>query len=296
MKTPSISTDALEGLEREVKRALETGDDTQLSVLGYGEISVVVALELGTERYACKRLPPMASRVAFEAFRALFDEYIERLEEAGTKVVPTELVGLEVPTGVVAYFVQPRVEADLLLPRWLGAASSDDALALFAQLLDRIEAVISTEVGLDAQLSNWVLQGGEPVCLDVGTPMLRTAAGADRLDLEMHLASLPWALRGAVRRFMAKEIFDTYFDARTAVLDLLGNMHKERLERLLPAFLDLANKRFEPALSAEEVQRYYRSDALMWEALLRLRRVDRWWQRSVRGRSYPFLLPGDVAR
>jgi hypothetical protein len=34
----------------------------------------------------------------------------------------------------------------------------------------------------------------------------------------------------------------------------------------------------------------------MWEILLRLRRADRWWQRTVRRRGYPFLLPGPVDR
>jgi hypothetical protein len=34
----------------------------------------------------------------------------------------------------------------------------------------------------------------------------------------------------------------------------------------------------------------------MWALLQILRRVDRSWQRGVRRRSYPFLLPGRIAR
>jgi hypothetical protein len=32
------------------------------------------------------------------------------------------------------------------------------------------------------------------------------------------------------------------------------------------------------------------------ELLQRLRRADRWWQRTVRRRPYPFLLPGRIDR
>jgi len=44
------------------------------------------------------------------------------------------------------------------------------------------------------------------------------------------------------------------------------------------------------------VRRYYRSDARLWELMLRLRRADRWWQRRIRRRTYPFLLPGHIER
>ncbi len=52
----------------------------------------------------------------------------------------------------------------------------------------------------------------------------------------------------------------------------------------------------EPPITSEEAERYYRDDARMWELLQRLRRADRWWQRTVRRRPYPFLLPGRIAR
>jgi hypothetical protein len=44
------------------------------------------------------------------------------------------------------------------------------------------------------------------------------------------------------------------------------------------------------------VRRYYRSDARLWGVLLRIRRLDRAWQRHVRRRSYPFLLPQRIER
>ena len=44
------------------------------------------------------------------------------------------------------------------------------------------------------------------------------------------------------------------------------------------------------------MRRVYASDARLWEVLLRLRRLDRAWQRRVRRREYPFLLPGRIDR
>ena len=55
-------------------------------------------------------------------------------------------------------------------------------------------------------------------------------------------------------------------------------------------------ERWTRLISEEEVRRYYRSDARLWEALLRLRRLDRAWCRHVRRRTYPFLLPAKVER
>ena len=60
--------------------------------------------------------------------------------------------------------------------------------------------------------------------------------------------------------------------------------------------LDAANDVVSPAVTEDEVRSYYRSDARLWEVMLRLRRADRWWQATVRRRPYPFLLPGPIAR
>jgi hypothetical protein len=60
--------------------------------------------------------------------------------------------------------------------------------------------------------------------------------------------------------------------------------------------IEMANHHVTPVIDRDEVVRWYRSDARTWEALLRLRRTDRWWQRHVRRRPYPFLLPGRIER
>jgi hypothetical protein len=49
-------------------------------------------------------------------------------------------------------------------------------------------------------------------------------------------------------------------------------------------------------MSVAEVHDYYRSDARLWSLLLRVRELDRAWQRRVRRRAYPFLLPRETKR
>ncbi len=296
----------LERAEARISRALSEGSSRGLEVLGYGEISSVIALETPAGRFALKRLPPFPDRVRFEAYHRLFDQYLEKLAGGGLKLLPSAMRSVAASGGrsprggqtgrVVAYCVQPIVDSAVLAPRVLASASDAEAQELFARILGTIRRAISPRLGLDGQLSNWVWVEGDWHYLDVTTPLLRDEVGRDRLDADLFLAMLPWALRGVVKRFLLSDITGSYFDSRRAVLDVLGNLLKERLERHLPAALEVANRHLERPLTASEVRAYYARDARMWALLLALRRLDRYWQLEVRRRGYPFLLPGKIER
>jgi hypothetical protein len=294
LRTPPLGE--LRALDDRIREALASGDESGLDILGYGEISTVVRLETGDGGYACKRMPPLPSRQRFEEYRALFERYVERLRQHGTEVVETAMVGLETDGAIAAYCVQPLLPADTLLPNWLRDATPEAALALFERVLERVRSTVGPELGLDGQLSNWAVVGDELRYLDLTTPMLRAPDGRELLDTEVHLASLPYLFRGVVRRFVVKDILDKYYQPRAVVLDALANLHKERLTELLPSFVEAASAVFSPPFSLAEAGRYYRSDARLWELLLRARRLDRAWQRRVRRRPYPFLLPGPIRR
>jgi hypothetical protein len=126
--------------------------------------------------------------------------------------------------------------------------------------------------------------------------MMRDEEGLEALDTELFLASLPWALRGLVRRLLLRSILDTYYRPREVLRDLLANLIKEGIADRLALGLEIVNQRISPAIDEGEVRRYYRDDARMWVFLQRLRRIDRGWQRRLRRRQYPFLLPGKVER
>lgn len=290
-----IDDHELAALEAEVARAFATGDASSLRVLGYGEISSVVAWPVAGGEVATKRLPPFRDEAQLAAYAACLDDYLAALDGAGIEPVATELQALPADAGLIAYLVQPILPADSLGPARFAAAGERDAVALFEQLLDAVFAFVADGRGLDGQLSNWVF-GDRLGYLDVSTPLLRDDAGAERLDQSLFMASLPWAVRPVVRRFLLREILDKYYQPRGVILDLLGNLYKERLDALIPILLPVANARLDRPIEPAKIESYYRGDARSWALLQRLRKIDRAWQRHIRRRPYPFLLPGPITR
>lgn len=290
MNGDPITDTELEVLEREVLTALTAGDASRLILLGEGEISLVLAG--GDDRsWACKRLPPFTDSEAAERYAATIERYLGALTERGIDVVHTTVRSVAGDAGrTVLYCVQP-----ILPPDVLGVAVARRDPELGGRLLERITDLVLGSVderfGLDAQLSNWALVDDRVVYLDVTTPLLRDREGATELDTDVFLASLPWLLRPAVRRFVVPGIIDRYHDPRVVVLDLAANLLRERLDHLVPVVVEASDGRVVPTLDDAEILRDRRLDMLTWGALQAVRRVDRAWQRRVRRRPYPFLLP-----
>lgn len=290
-----IGAAALRDLERSVERALHTGRVDGVAVLGRGEVSVVLGWPAEQPEWACKRLPPFADAVAAARYAATLERYVAELTARGVTVIDTEVECLGGGGGgVVLYCVQPVLSDDqLAVPRI--RHNPDEAPAILAGIVDAAMAV-DARVGLDAQLSNWAMVDGRLTCLDITTPMMRRNDGTSELDAEVFLASLPWALRPVVRRVVLPGILARYHEPRTVVLDLAANLVKERLDHLIPVVLELTAGRLQPPLTDAEVRRDYRGDARTWALLQSVRRADRSWQRRVRRRTYPFLLPEGIER
>ena len=74
--TPSpITDDELNALEHDVLAALAVADPSRLTLLGEGEISLVLAG--GEDRaWACKRLPPFGSADAAGRYAATIERYV----------------------------------------------------------------------------------------------------------------------------------------------------------------------------------------------------------------------------
>jgi hypothetical protein len=291
------STVDVDRLEQAVTRALTTFDPDVLHIVGYGEISCVVAWPDAGGPWACKRLPVFSSAARFDAYRAVFDDYLEALTGRGVTVVDSRLEPVGTTDGqVVAYCVQPMLDSDTLAPALLARADPAEGRRLLDTIIGCLADVVDPQLGIDGQLSNWAVDGSGVVYFDITTPLLRDEQGRERLDTELFLASLPAALRLAVRRFLLDGIFAPYYSPRRAALDLLGNLHKEGLGEWVAPGVELANERLDAGFTVSEVQRYYRRDARLWSMLQQLRRLDRQWQRHVRRRPYPFLLPGSIDR
>jgi hypothetical protein len=292
-----LSEDELQRLDAEVEAALDQADESRLRVLGGGEISLVLGWPPAEPAFACKRLPVFPTRDRFDAYRRTLVDYLDALRECGVDVVETELSPVERDDGTVAgYAVQPVLPAETLAAAVLGGGDPAAGHPMVDAIVETAFAVIGPRLGIDAQLSNWTWERGHLRYLDVTTPMIWAPDGSPRLDLDLLVRSLPAIARGPVRRFMAPRILDAYRRRRGVANDLLGNLIKERLDAWIPVFLESVNRRLDPPISKEDVRSYYRSDARLWEFLLRIRRLDRAWQRHVRRRPYPFLLPHRVRR
>jgi hypothetical protein len=282
-------------LEQTVEHALLRGDEGGLHVLGYGEITTVVAWPDADGPFACKRLP-LFTPERFAAYRPAFDDYLVALAERGVDVLRTDLVHQARDDGwIVAYCIQPVMPTPTLLPQVLrdAADNGDDSRirALLDELIAHVARVVDDRVGIDAQVSNWAVGDHGLVYLDVSTPFLRDADGHDRFDCDTYLESIPAVCRGLARRFVIPGVVQTYHSTRSIVLNLAGHLTKEGLDAWIPLTLELARARLGVDLSPAAARRHYRNDVRLWEFIQRLRRIDRAWQRHVRRRPYPFLLP-----
>jgi hypothetical protein len=275
----------LDDLDAAYRRALDAGDPDLLPVVGYGEISVAFAWPPEQPVVVAKGLSPFDSQARLARYRELLGEYIAVLADRGVEVVHSELLAV----GDRPYILQPL--AQCVASEALRAAGPADARRIFAAIVGAAVRAVDERVGLDCQVSNWAWADGRLWLLDVGTPMLRDARGRDRLDVRQLTAALPWAFREPVRRLVAPKLLDLYHDRRRALLDLAGNLHRERLQHLVSDFLAVANPVIDPPLTEAEVARFYRFNSLTWRALQWLRRADRAWQRRVRRRPYPLLMP-----
>lgn len=285
--------EALADLDRRTVRALQTGDVSGLDVIGYGEISTVLRLDTPDGSFVAKRLPPFPG-AALATYEAVFADYLTALERRGLTPAPSELEVIPGEAAMTVYCLQPLY--DTLLVDRLREAGPEETATLARRLVAAIAPVVSPRLALDGQVANWALDGDRLVYVDVTTPLIRDDRGRERADLGLFIASLPAAVRWVVRRFLLAEILSHYYDLRAVLVDLTANLIKEQLQPAIPAFLEASNEAVPEPITRGEVEKYYRSDALMWEVLQRLRRADRWWQRTVRRRTYPFLLPGRVER
>jgi len=286
--------DDLAALEQAVQTALRGAGTAGLDVLGYGEISCVVSWR----GFAYKRLPPFDARARAESYRACFDHYLGLLRARGVTAVESRFVLVDgAAGGCVAYCAQPVLARESILPAVLRRVSPSQGEAIFERILDHIESCLDGRTGLDAQVSNWTAdEAGQLRYLDLTTPLFRDDSGREALDTNLFVAALPRLVRGFVRGFLLGSILGKYYDRRLAVLDVLGSLYSERLERLIPSWLEHANRRLAEPLDERAVRRYHRADARTWALVQELAIFERFWTRTVHRQVYPVLLADRRAR
>jgi hypothetical protein len=281
----------VERLDAAVEEAIRTGAPRGLQVLGYGELTLVIGWPTEEPVVAVKRLPPFTDAGRLDAYAGLLERYIEILRERGVEVAHTEVRSHPGPRGTVrAYLVQPLMPREQHLNVILATAEDAHARELLESIVEHVHRCTDEAVGFDAQAANWWVDDGDLGYFDVSTPMLRDRDGRELLDVALFLSVYPGAVRPVLAR-IAPGVMAQYHDPRTVLLDFASNLHKEGLEHCIPSLLAAANPRLERPLAAADVSRYFRQDKLLWALMQRLRLADRGWQRHVRRRPYPLLLP-----
>jgi hypothetical protein len=291
-------------------------------VLGYGEMSTVLTIDGGDPNLVYKRMPMFQRAEELQPYMDLYNSYLNRMQYAGVHVVPAAITAVQ-PSGErpVVYIIQERLDSGSLANQALHTLSEEDIGRLFEAILEAAGRIFTynatneegIELGLDAQMSNWAIAAYDPAqrslpatvdltYLDTSSPLMRRG-GEHLLDPELFLRSAPSFLRPVLRYLYVDDVLNRYFDQRQIIVDVLGNLYKEKRADVLPDLVQRANEFLAgldgasglAPIEESDVARYYQEDARIWTIYLGARRLDRRLHRLL-GKPYPYILPGHIDR
>ncbi len=273
-------------------------------VLGQGRVSTVFGLSDNPQSPALKRLPVFRSDDDAIRYEALHRKYVRSLgERAGVRVLPCTTMRVQDASGtrVVVYIVQEQAQEDSIGHQAIYRMCTPDIDRLLILILQETSKVFDLnaahqggqEIGFDARLSNWVIQGFDPekpcmtermrlAYLDTTTPLMRSR-GREQFDTEPFIRGMPALMPMFLRRSALKDLIARYYDFRGVVVDLLANLYSEGRPELVPWLTDSANwyflaeraeTHFRP-LTVAEIVAHHRRDALSWRAYLAVRKLTR---------------------
>lgn len=292
----------LAALEDRIQQSLRTLDVGGLDILGYGEITTVFRLRTSTGDFACKRFPVFRDPAAADSHRALVRRYVEALSASGLRVIESGFGAVPLEEGrQVLYLVQPILDPKRIGPELFRSLDVGAASERYVQILHALKGVVSERLAPDGQLSNWVFLDDGISYLDISTPFMRGEDGRELCNWEVLSSSVLGGLLRPLWPYYRSKIPETvafYYTLRGQALDFLGNLRKERLDHLIEPFLPIANEMLDlkPALTLEDVKKYYNDNADFYALLMRLFRVNRAFHRHVLRRTYPNFIPPHIAR
>jgi len=297
-----------------------------VTILGYGEISLVFELKDSKEDIAYKRLPIFESKRQVERHIKAYRLYHKILNKLKITVPPEDTFWVEANDGtIVLYCAQQKLNPFSIANKIIHQEISTEEINLLVQLIMRKLSKIwlfnkrsnNLKVGIDGQISNWAVVDYDPdnpkisetdnlLYLDTSTPMFRVN-NVDAMEPILFLKSAPSFLRWALEAAFLDEVVNRYFDFRLVTIDLLANLFKEQRSVLIPGLLKLINDFFTdevPELEIEpitynEVDTYYNGflgDRQIWVIFQAVRKMDRYLQTRMRRGTYNFYLPGDIDR
>ena len=280
------------------------------TLIGYGEISAIFELD-GIPGVALKRMPLFKDRSEAEKYEGIYDEYCRLLVEAGLKLPESETVIVEVPGRPISlYIAQKKMPSDRLAHKLIHTLDEDAIGDMIERIVSETHKVWSfnerhwpaRKLAIDGQLSNWVFlngdSGSELYYIDTSTPLF-CKDGAEQIDPELLLQSVPGFLRWLVRLVFVDDLLTRYYDPRQVSVDLAANLYKEQRSDLIPLALEKINAHAPDdsnPLTVEDLEKYYRWDKLIWVVFLALRRFDCSVKTKLLRQRYEFILPDKIER
>jgi hypothetical protein len=277
------------------------------NLLGYGEISSIFELA-ENPGVAYKRMPLFKDREEAGKYEGQYHTYCSKLKEAGLQLPEDETIIIDGIPGrpVVLYIAQEKLPPEDFVHKKIHRQSEEENRRMIERVVAETLKVWqynarlapATELSLDGQLSNWVMNGDRLLFIDTSTPLFRID-GKEQLDPELLLQSAPGFLRWILRLFFLEDVMNRYYDLRLVLTDMAANLHKEQKPDLIPGTLEVINRLLPsdlPPLEQKEVDKYYREDKKIWSLFLAFRRFDRWVKTRLLRRRYEFILPGKIKR
>lgn len=302
----------------------------QVKILGIGEITTTIELRgEGAPRrrkpedkswvgLAIKKAPSFPDQAGAGKYRELCSEYENFLSqnlEIRTPYAEHRLMPGKGGRWLV-YNLQERLPAESIACLIIQVADPENIERIFIRLLAEMRKIFvwnrshpEYRIGFDGQIPNWsfvrfgpehpVIEKNEPLLyLDTTTPLIRRN-GAEQLDTEIFIKSIPIFLRPIVRRTLLKEVLDRYYRPRDVILDLLASLITHHRPDLAPGMVDLTNQWLQENLSELELQpytvkeivSYNRQDVLIWKFFRQMKRMDRLITEKILGKTYEQRLP-----
>jgi hypothetical protein len=315
---------------RDFKRLFR--ESAEVDIVGYGEISTVMRLRKkgwisedidiinDDSRWIWKKMPPFPGKEDVDTYEKLYGEYWNIL---------TERIGIHVPRQMARHFrhddyyivyagqekLDERHVCNVLIKKW-DARNAGMLLRMILQLLYKVHTFNQSDphiaIGIDAQLSNWVLAAHHEaemtvheddtlLYIDTSLPLIRID-GEEQTNTELFIKSAASFLRPIIRAFFLQEVVDRYYNIRSVIIDLIANLYKEKRTDLIDDFLNITNEYcdssgfgFEP-LCRKEIDAYYSNDAFIWKFYQASRKIDRFITEHIFRKKYLFHIPGIIER
>ena len=318
-----IDIELLKEFERTIDTIHPETGKIPIKILGFGEISLVFEIIGDPEQLAYKRIPIFENEKQVRRHIWAYNEYCRILEKEVGLILPEHKViwFFDEKEQIQFYSIQAKINPESVGNKVIHHVSDDEIEILVLLVLRELKKVwtlnkerIDIEVGLDGQISNFVLmnydsknptvnENSKLLYLDTSTPMLRKN-GVEAMEAELFLNSTPSFLRFLIKAFFIQEVLDRYYDLRLVIIDLLANFFKEQIPEIIPRLIKRVNQFLNEEASEFEidpityvdVQKYYKSDKMIWVIFQNARRIDRYIKTNLLKKTYDFYLPEKIKR